>query len=419
MVKVKVFRRIFGEQKVTTGLVLCLGLALAISACSEKKQTDKEVLDSAIASLPGTDFGAAWQDTVRALEEIKDPKRQSPAPAALAAEARYWLARSQMALFFTALITEDEELFTMWQTLRGWKLTGKISDLVNFQATLQEIISDFQRCSTEEALTQELRTSSEILAQYGRIAQGIFYRDKSHYLKGTRQIRSNAELAWLDDAMAIRDLLVETTRRPGPGMEANWQNVVLTVVGRVCPTIAPRHVSGVCTLVDLATAEEFCPQDWNKQNEGTRVAGAVLLMTQCASDMSGAETLSGIDAIRFYYDASYERLTSSKEAPAQLVAWAKAHREDMATAYKQLEDVLFMKMTRADLDKIDEQKMMESLVPKKKGELPSMPLKKAPTNRPKPPPVHLHHHHGHGHDHGDEPGTDQGGDHEHGPECNH
>ncbi len=382
------FMRDKAVSAVLASVLLTSGL---VAGCKDPKAVAEEALTTNVALLKGTDFGPSWDGAMAALAALADPKAEVPAPQIVMVQAKFWRVRSQLALFITALVTESDELFAKWQTIRGWKLEGKLSDLVNFQSTVQEIAADFDKLLSEKGLTEAESAVVTLLAQFSRTTQGVFYRDKRQYLKGGAGLRKVPELAWMDDALALRDLIAETTRRPGPGMNANWQNTVLTVVGRICPEVASRHINGVCTMVDLSSAEEFCPADWEKQNKDQRIGGAVLLMTQCKSEDPGAETLRGMQAIRFYYDAAFDRLASSTDAPAPLVAWAKANRETMGTAYAALEKDLFMGMTQEDLRKVDERKMIESLAPRKKEAIPSLEgTRKAPSNRPKEAPLHMH-----------------------------
>lgn len=384
-----------------TSATVMLCLALSLPACKSQQAAAADELEASVNALKGTDFGPGWDTAISTLRRLADPKTQPPVPPATAALASYWKDRAQLALFIAALVTEEQELFTKWLGVRGWKLEGKITDLVNFQSTVQEIAYDFDKLQRDKALSEAELAVATLLAQFARTTQGVFYRDKRQYIKGGQSLRKVPELAWMDDALAIRDLLVEVLRRPGPGLNANWQNVVLTVVARVCTEVTGQHINGVCTVATLGAAEEFCPADWEKQDKNQRIAGAVLLLTRCKSTEPGAETLRGMEAIRFYYDAAFDRLSTSAEVPAPVVAWAKANREAMAQAYAALEKELFMGMTQADLKAIDERRMIESLAPRTKKMPGPEGAGKAPSNRPKEGPMHLHEGH-EGHDHGHE-----------------
>lgn len=371
-------------------------LLVSVTACKSQEEKDQEQLNQTVAQLRGTDFGDSWTSAMASLADLADSHREVPASAAISSQARLWRARAQLALFITALVTEDDALFTQWKTERGWKLEGKLSDLINFQSTIQEIAGDIDLIQADGGLSEQDHAIAGLIAQFARTTQGVFYRDKRQYIKGGLNLRKVPELAWMDDAMALRDLIVETTRRPGPGVDKNWQNAVLTVFGRVCGEVASKHVANVCTVAKIGEPQEYCPEAWEKQAQENRVAGAVLLLTNCKCDEAGAEGLRGAEAVRFYYDAAFNRLTSSGDAPAPLVAWAKEHREAMNAAYAEIEKTLLMGLTQDDLRKVDEKKLMESLLPSNQVIDTTAPSKKAPSNKPKGESIHGHdHEHGH------------------------
>ena len=110
----------------------------------------------------------------RRLARLGDPKAEQPAPAAVQAKAAFFSIRGQLALFVTALVTEDDELFARWQKTRGWQLKGKLTDLVNFQSTVQEVAQELDKVAANAALSEDLAESARVMAQFARTSQGLF-----------------------------------------------------------------------------------------------------------------------------------------------------------------------------------------------------------------------------------------------------
>jgi hypothetical protein len=267
---------------------------VALSALLEKEKNPAR----------GTDFGEGFDRSLAVLDELASQK-QDPAVGTGAILAR---ARAHLDLLVAALLTEDPALYEKLKARLSWRLERPLTDPRNFQLLAQDLLESFRLVGREAAASPDARKSAEALALFSDGIQGILFRNKSRYFQGRDAVAAFPELRYLDDLMAVRDLVHESLRRDG-APAGNWQNITLTVVGRVCPPVAARYLAQLCStpaaLADPAK-DDYCTTDFAVFPEAMRKEAGKQLEAQCHGGGGGE------DAVKAYYTAAFDRL--AKEA---------------------------------------------------------------------------------------------------------
>ncbi len=285
-------------------LLLCVALFLMESCSKEQPPGPSDILARTHLQLAKADFGKEFQKCLAVLETLPEQTDDK----AVILGARLTRARALLELTLAAQITGSEELTEALKLALGLQLDGELLLPRNYQIVAQALLEEFRLVSRETKDYPALQRNADALALYSLGLQGILFRAKADYFKGRDAVAAIPELAYLDQLSAARDLIVETLDR-AEGPDANWQNVVLTVVGRVCPRAAARYVMQLCTAIDLTTkSEEYCHPDFRNIPAGRKAQGRGLLAHTCAPKEVRDGSLLGMDALKAYYEPAFQRL---------------------------------------------------------------------------------------------------------------
>ncbi len=278
-----------------------------ISGCrTEEPVSLRTLLEKEGVPSKGTDFGEGFDRSMAVLDELASQKQD----VAVGIEAIFNRARAHLDLFIAALLSEDAALYEKLKTRMSWRLERPMTDPRNFQLLAQELLETFRLVARESAAPEEVRKASEALALYADGLQSILFRNKSRYFEGREAVAKFPELAYLDDLMAVRDLVHECNRRQ-EAPAGNWQNITLTVVGRVCQQPAARYLSQLCsTPAALAdpSKDDYCTTDFSVFPEAMRKEAGKFLSAECSAQTAGFE------AVTAYYDGAFKRLEQASQS---------------------------------------------------------------------------------------------------------
>jgi hypothetical protein len=254
--------------------------------------------------LAKADFGKEFEKCLAVLETLPEQTDDK----AVIFGARLARAQALLELSLAAQLTGSKALTEQLKIALGLQLDGELLLPRNYQIVAQVLLEEFRLVARETAGTPTLQRQAAALALYTVGLQGILFRAKAEYFKGRDAVAAIPELAYFDHLSAVRDLMVETIDR-ADGPDGNWQNVVLTVVGRVCPRAAARYVMQLCTAVDLTTeSEEYCHPDFRKIPAGRQAQGRGLLAHTCAPREVDDGSLLGLAAVKAYYEPAFQSL---------------------------------------------------------------------------------------------------------------
>lgn len=306
-------------------------LAAAVGGCKEKGPTDEEILADAQRVLVASDFGEEFDKGLDLLEGLLARGLSKE----IATQALYTMARAHLDLFLAAWLTKDAALYEKLKTTLSWQLDGEMRDPRNFQLLAQEILEEFRLVVREVDEGTPVALKGRALEKFCDGLQGVLFRNKKGYFEGRDAVAAIDALRWMDDLLAARDLIEEVLERsPTPGR--NWQHILLTVVGRVCSATAARIVERLCTAGALAKKQDACPKEIGDVPTDVRRAAAQELKESCK-----VGELSGVDALRRYYQAAFNRLKkSSKALPPVLAARVEEMDNEKERALAELEKLL-------------------------------------------------------------------------------
>lgn len=288
----------------TSSFVLALSVVAASGCSKERPPGAAEVLAQARAELAGADFGQKFEKNLAILATLPDQTEDRP----VILGARLTRAQALLDLLLAAQLTRSEELTEQLKVALGLQLDGELVHPRNYQIVAQTLLEEFRLVARESAEAPELKRNAEALALYTMGLQGILFRAKADYFKGRDAVAAIPELAYLDHLAAVRDLIVETLDR-SQGPDANWQNIVLTVIGRVCPRASARYLVRLCTATDLSDqSEEFCHADFRKIPAGRQAMGRGLLAHTCFPQEVDDGSRLGLAALKAYYEPAFARL---------------------------------------------------------------------------------------------------------------
>jgi len=281
------------------------------SGCSKEQPPGaEEVLARTRGQLARADFGSEFEKNLAILATLPEQTDDK----SVVFGARLTRARALLDLALAAQLTGSEERTEQLKIALGLQLDGELTHPRNYQIVAQTLLEEFRLIARETAGSPEVSAQAEALALYCMGLQGILFRAKADYFKGRDAVAAIPELAYLDRLAAARDLIVETLDRTD-GPDANWQNVVLTVVGRVCPRAAAQYIMRVCTATDLSvSSEEYCYPDFRKIPAGRQAQGRGFLAHTCFPSEKEDGALLGLAAIKAYYDPAFESLLADDSA---------------------------------------------------------------------------------------------------------
>jgi hypothetical protein len=310
-----------------------LAVALLMAACAREQPRPSDALPAAREALKVPVFDDAFDRTLALLDEVARQRQDLPA----AYEARLLIAKAHLDLLLSAYLSRDPACYERLKRLLGWTLEGDLTSVRNFQALCQEILEEFRLVAREApAAAPALVEPSQALRDVTAGLQGAFYRNKDSYFAGRTAVARLPDYQYIDDILSIRDLTEEVLHREDePGK--NWQNIVLTVIGRFCPKGAARFVATACSPPSLAEATEFCNPDARSLSEGTLKTAWAFLVTECR--MTGRNGLPDArTAIQGFYGAALSRLARDPSLlPAPLAEYVASRGPEVARAV----DVLF------------------------------------------------------------------------------
>ncbi len=283
-------------------LPLLLVVLLTLAAGCRKEAvppSPEQVLAATLEKLAGADFGPDFDAALELLDTL--PKQVEDKAVSLPALLARDLAL--LDLFLTVQLGGDAALYERLKEHLGLQLDGAATDPRNYQICAQALLERFRLVEREAAGLPEVQARARALGLLTNGIQGILFRSKHYYFEGRDAVRAIPELRYLDQVLAARDLVVETLVR-GDGVEKNWQNIALTVFGRVCPKAAARYVSMLCTAESpIEPAEEFCHTDLAKIPPTRRARGEGFLGRFCSTAEDGPV---GLDALKAYYDPAFD-----------------------------------------------------------------------------------------------------------------
>jgi hypothetical protein len=278
---------------------------MIVAGCSkEQPPGPSDVLARTRVELAKADFGKEFEKCMAVLVTLPEQTDDK----AVIFGARLARAQALLELSFAAQLTGSEALTEQLKMALGLQLDGGLLLPRNYQIVAQTLLEEFRFVARETAGSPKLQKQAEALAKYTVGLQGILFRAKADYFRGRDAVSAIPELAYFDHLSAVRDLIVETLDRTD-GPDGNWQNIVLTVIGRVCPRAAARYLMQLCTATDLTTeSEEFCHPDFRKIPAGRQAQGHGLLAHTCAPQEVQDGSLLGLAAVKAYYDPAFQSL---------------------------------------------------------------------------------------------------------------
>ncbi len=291
-------------------VLLAITLASSFGCAKDDPPGAADLLAKARQQLTQADFGQEFDRCLAILATLPDQTDDK----ATVMGARLTRARALLELMLAAQLTGSQELTEQLKTALGLQLDGDLTHPRNYQILAQALLEEFRLVARESGSSPEAQRQAEALALYTMGLQGILFRSKADYFKGRDAVAAFPELAYLDNLSAVRDLIAETLDRD-QGPEANWQNVVLTVIGRVCPTQAARYIARLCTAIDLTTeSEEYCHSDFRKIPAGRQQQGRGYLEQACAAPGGNDPPQAGLTAIKAHYDRAFDSLLAEEQA---------------------------------------------------------------------------------------------------------
>jgi hypothetical protein len=297
-----------------------------------------DTLATARSELAKADFGDDFDGGLAMLRALEEQSSDKP----IRFGARLTRSEALMELWITVLLTEDGPLYEKLQGHLGIQLDGDAWHPRNFQLVAQSFLEDFRLVAREGKAVPALHDRAQALALFATGIQGVLFRGKADYFAGRDAVKAFPDLAHLDNLLAARDLIAETlTRTDGP--EKNWQNVVLTVFGRVCPKAASRFLTAACTADASTTeSEEYCFADFNEIPASRRARVEGFLAASCTNEATQDHEVTGATAIETYYDTALTGLMAD-DVPMRptLKRAAKALVDRKAEAYAAL--AMFLK----------------------------------------------------------------------------
>jgi len=292
-------------------LVLAATLCLALVPGCRKEPESKsehEVVDEALAGLARSGFNAEFDNSLAVLSTIIEQTENR----GLAYRAILERSRALLDLFLAALTSRDAKLFEHLHALLKMQLDGDPLSARSFQQVAQALLESFRVLEREAGAFPEVHDKAEALASLSLGLQGVLFREKQAYFKGRDAVARHASLRYLDDFLAVRDLIHETLERTD-GPQKNWQNVVLTVVGRTCPNPAAAYVSTLCRASNPVDAEQFCFTDFNEIPEDRRNNGSPILASKCTMEISAGTKAAGLAAVTAWYDRAFDQLNNDEQ----------------------------------------------------------------------------------------------------------
>lgn len=286
---------------------LLLGTLTLIACTRESPPQAADILASARQQLARADFGPDFDKNLAILATLPDQTNDR----AVVMGARLTRAQALLDLLLAAQLSEEAELTEQLKIALGVQLDGELTHPRNYQIVSQTLLEEFRLVARESSDSPEMQRQAQALALYAMGLQGILFRAKADYFKGRDAVAAIPELAYLDHLSAVRDLIFETLDRTG-GPEENWQNVTLTVIGRVCPVHAARYVARLCTAIDLTTeSEEYCHTDFRKIPVGRQERGRGFLEHACVAPPGDDQAPVGLAAIKAYYEPAFGSLLAN------------------------------------------------------------------------------------------------------------
>jgi len=292
-------------------LLVLIAAAIALccaGSCAEKKKTESELLDEALLTLAGSDFKEQYDRALSIVDRVVEDTRDKE----LAYRGILYRAKAHLDLLVIALMTGDEALGEKAKSVLNWRLEGAFTDARNFQLLAQDIMEEFRVVEREADSYPGLKKRAAALAKFCNGLQGVLFRSKQAYFDGRDAVKEFPEFRYLDDQMAMRDLIHEVLKRTD-GPAQNWQNIVLSVCGRVCLLTSARFIDAACMPESPESAEEYCNTDYSKLSPSMKKR-ATAVMAECRPGREEErEEPAGLDAIKSYYDAAYGRLVADRE----------------------------------------------------------------------------------------------------------
>lgn len=301
-----------GYALIVSAVFFCTA-GLASGCRKPAKKSEHQVVEEALERLARVGFTAEFEQSLAVVQAVIEQTEDRR----LAFRAILERTRALLDLLVVAIATGDEQHFQRLHSMLSMQLDGDPMAPRNFQLVAQSLLESFRVLEREAGSFPEVHDQAAAMAEFCVGLQGILFREKQGYFRGRDSVARHAELRYLDDFSAVRDLIHETLIRTD-GPQKNWQNVILTVVGRVCPNPAAAYVSTVCQAESPLMAEEFCLTDFTEMSESRRKSGLAILTAGCKVQHEAGTSLTGLAAVRAFYDTSFDQLKTDEHLRAGL-----------------------------------------------------------------------------------------------------